>query len=1068
MRRGLKYVLALLLTVCAAATAAGQNDTYPYHCTFETDTAGWVFKRVGSLSPSEWCWGTADKNSGEKSIYISADGGSTAGYANRADGYYVVAYREFTGLTAGRYDLMFDCKAGGREDDKGVMRDGLRVAWIPSSGTVPTAGFGTALPSYMSTYKFMDYMGRETFYDMTWENITGAVTVQPGETAYRLVFFWQASGSDVRNPGACIDNVQLGPQNSGGCAEKPDNIKTERDVASGDIVITWDGNADEYELRYRPTAGVNLQSEETIVTGLTANSYTVTLRDIEDGAYTVSVRSICGGDTSVWTEQPNMFIYDATAYCLDYLNFHSDDTECTYGAFANPYANVAVRDMGYGSKNSLHTVHFLQNEYDPITNYQLKTVPEDAIASVRIGGWKEGDAMSSSITYRYTVTEDADVLKLRYAAVLEYADHHPAEGQTRIIVEILDAETDTLISPCTYSDFNAKNVDIDNVRGWNRIEVADVQPGYVSDATAVFWCDWTTIGINLQEYVGRIFNIRITLKACEVDYHFAYAYFTLDCGKGEIEGVSCGKHPEAFHVPEGFMYRWYEEKNPEVTISTADSLLIAPDDTVNYAVDLIFPENEECYFTLRASALPREPIAGMDYEIGYEECQSIVRFKNLSRIFGFWEGDTIETGEKCAVHEWDFGEYGTSTAFEPEITVPAEGDTFSVRLTASIDENHVCTDTKEFTVYVPSIIEDTTVLSYYICDGATVTHDGTDYTETTYEVFDYVSNRTGCDSIVVLDIRALVTDTVPDVDTVCTEELPVLFHGEELTETGHYEYVVGSSLGCDSIVYTMDLLVNQSLVMVLDAGAVEVCADDEEYMIGFEVYEGVATDYNIMYGADAEAAGFVQGEVCTVEDASSVRVEMPEGIRPGRYSCEVVFYNSDCGNETFPLTLEVLYPSSVIAQRWNDVLGLKNSDYNGGYEFTSYQWYKDGAPLDGEVRPTLYAPGGLDTAGRYRMLLQRADDGVEQYTCDVIPIHYEERSMDVVPTVAFGGGSIEVKSSHSAHGRLYGADGRLVAEYDIAEGVTRLSVPQTEGIYVLQICYADGRSKSQKITVVRR
>ena len=80
MRRGLKYVLTLLLTVYAAGRAAGQTGTYPYLCTFETDTAGWVFKKVGSLSPSEWCWGTADRNSGEKSIYISADGGATAAY----------------------------------------------------------------------------------------------------------------------------------------------------------------------------------------------------------------------------------------------------------------------------------------------------------------------------------------------------------------------------------------------------------------------------------------------------------------------------------------------------------------------------------------------------------------------------------------------------------------------------------------------------------------------------------------------------------------------------------------------------------------------------------------------------------------------------------------------------------------------------------------------------------------------------------------------------------------------------------------------------------------------------
>ena len=87
-------------------------------------------------------------------------------------------------------------------------------------------------------------------------------------------------------------------------------------------------------------------------------------------------------------------------------------------------------------------------------------------------------------------------------------------------------------------------------------------------------------------------KIRLTLKACEADVHFAYAYFTLDCGRGEIEGVSCGEHPEVFRVPEGFLYEWYRTYDPDRTIvGTADSLLIAPDDTAvtSRSVPLPFP-----------------------------------------------------------------------------------------------------------------------------------------------------------------------------------------------------------------------------------------------------------------------------------------------------------------------------------------------------------------------------------------------------------------------------------------------------------------------------------------------
>ena len=42
--------------------------------------------------------------------------------------------------------------------------------------------------------------------------------------------------------------------------------------------------------------------------------------------------------------------------------------------------------MGYDNENSLHTIQYIPGDTDPRTGGQLKTIPDDEIASVRLGG----------------------------------------------------------------------------------------------------------------------------------------------------------------------------------------------------------------------------------------------------------------------------------------------------------------------------------------------------------------------------------------------------------------------------------------------------------------------------------------------------------------------------------------------------------------------------------------------------------------------------------------------------------------------------------------------------------
>ena len=71
-------------------------------------------------------------------------------------------------------------------------------------------------------------------------------------------------------------------------------------------------------------------------------------------------------------------------------------------------------------------------------------------------------------------------------------------------------------------------------------------------------------------------------------------------------------------------------------------------------------------------------------------------------------------------------------------------------------------------------------------------------------------------------------------------------------------------------------------------------------------------------------------------NVNMIEADAQINIVPGIYTLNVKFGDESCGGgkdgEMIPLM--VLYSKEVLVQRWNDVLAVKNSDYNGGnYEF---------------------------------------------------------------------------------------------------------------------------------------
>jgi len=112
-----------------------------------------------------------------------------------------------------------------------------------------------------------------------------------------------------------------------------------------------------------------------------------------------------------------------------------------------------------------------------------------------------------------------------------------------------------------------------------------------------------------------------------------------------------------------------------------------------------------------------------------------------------------------------------------------------------------------------------------------------------------------------------------------------------------------------------------------------------------------------------------------------------------------VLHNGFCKDELQDMdtSLNILYPSWIHEQHWNDGIVLYNAFYNGGHEFSAYQWFHNDTALTGQTDAILFLPDNLvlnpDTLtetstcpNEYYVQLTRKSDGRTSITCPICPV----------------------------------------------------------------------------------
>jgi len=253
----------------------------PYTCDFEAaGDNGWTLKN--GTCTNQWHVGSFTSPAGHSgSLFISSDGGTTAGYDVNAES-VVVAEKLFQTGTSDSLTISFDLTIVG----EGIY-DYLKVFWVPADTAYEaSSSWRYYAGAKYSTNIIMSNATDATNYTvnmLTGTQNMSATIANEVNTLKKLVFLWRNDDGGGTQPGAIIDNIYISD-----CIIPTDFIASNITQTSADV--SWNGTASSYQIRLNGGTPETVSTTSKTLTGLTAGT-----------AYTVEVRAVCASSQSAWT-----------------------------------------------------------------------------------------------------------------------------------------------------------------------------------------------------------------------------------------------------------------------------------------------------------------------------------------------------------------------------------------------------------------------------------------------------------------------------------------------------------------------------------------------------------------------------------------------------------------------------------------------------------------------------------------------------------------------------------------------------------------------------------------------
>ena len=560
------------------------DGEHPYENDFE-NTCGWLF--VNGDRPNQWWYGSAvnNTNNGEKAIYVSNDGGTSNTYTNTKS--VVYATKAFS-FAEGTYTFAYDWRAKGNQ-----YFDYIRVALVPASYEIvatenlPTGLSDTQLPT---GWIALDGGSKLNNSDAWSTKVADEIQVPAGE--YKMVVVWRNMTYSINQPPAAIDNISI----SLTTCPKPTLSYVSNSNTAHSGTVEWTGNAEGYEIAYRPASDFN-PADETLgdVTRATlgsVNSYTLENLDPETKYY-IYLQANCGdeGGNSSWS---NRVTFTTLATCLapSYLTDKEVTSTSVFLSWTKGTEDQDAWQFRY-KKTSDSEYTYVLVENNPSSSYELTGLEPATSYDVNVRAWCGGDDYSkwsyANQSYDKTITTACASITLPYTCNFEGAVETAGHFSTYSVPKCWDRIEMQYgsYSPYTYypyvydysSDAHGGTKSLRMYRTPNSANQTIILPAIddsyqMSDLQIRFWAKAgssnNTLSVGIMD--GESFTEVQSVEGVSTSYAEFTVPLTSYAGNGRNIAIKCGSS-------DSYLYYYIDD----VTVEVIPSCLI-PTGLTNTAV----------------------------------------------------------------------------------------------------------------------------------------------------------------------------------------------------------------------------------------------------------------------------------------------------------------------------------------------------------------------------------------------------------------------------------------------------------------------------------------------------
>ena len=385
-------------------------------------------------------------------------------------------------------------------------------------------------------------------------------------------------------------------------------------------------------------------------------------------------------------------------------------------------------------------------------------------------------------------------------------------------------------------------------------------------------------------------------------------------------------------------------------------------------------------------------------------------------------------------------------------------------------------------IYEMQLIVNTAYLevdSIKLCADETLFWHGFYYEHMTPgEYFEQISQLSihGCDSIHQLYLFVKDTTNQFDTATICIgDSLYVLEH--LYMEAGDYKDTTLNEDGCHHFIYTHINVIPPTVPTVWAEDP--MCPSETAFDLYYTYTSADPISYSLYFDSVGQSMGFedmIDVPITEYSNPMVISVPIPyrdgnrtQYPRPNDYNVHLVLDNGICQHPEADCfvdsTFTMNYPKWLTEQRFGDVIALLNEHFNGGYVWTSYQWYLGDSMLVGQTLPYLYEPMGLHVGEQYHVVLTREGEEVAFPTCPITivtnPVPDDKAPtmgyLSVTPTyIVSGNPRVHILSRKDGTYRVTsGGSGQLVTQGVFRADVTEVVLPAVPGVYIFQLWSSD-------------